>query len=52
MCTVFPHGAVVIFDPKSGDEFKINGQRLKLFLTTEPESQAEKLLGLFDPSYT
>jgi len=25
MRTVFSHGAVVIFDPKSGEEFKVNG---------------------------
>ena len=52
MRTVFPHGVVIISDPKSGEKFKINGQRLKPFLITEPESQAENVLGLFDPSYT
>jgi len=51
VCTVFPH-AVVIFDPKSGEKFKVNEQRLKSFLTTKLESQAENMLGLFDPSYT
>jgi len=50
--TIFSHGAVIIFYPKSGEEFKVNGQKLKPFLTTEPESQAENVLGLFDPSYT
>ena len=46
------HGAVVIFDPKSGEEMKVNRQRLKPFLTTEPESQDENVLGLVDASYT
>jgi len=50
--TIFPHGAVVIVDPKSNTEFKVNGQRLKSFLTTEPASQAEIVLSLFAPSYT
>jgi len=40
-----------IFDPKNGEGFKVNGQRLKLFLTTEPESQQENIIGLFDPFY-
>ena len=35
VCTVFPHSAVVIVDPKNNTEFKVNGQRLKSFLTTE-----------------
>ena len=52
MHTVFPYGVVIIFDPKSNEEFKVNGQRLKPFLTTEPESQAEIVLNLFAPSYT
>ena len=52
MRTVFPYGVVIIFDPKSNEEFKVNGQRLKPFLTTEPASQAESVLSLFAPSYT
>jgi len=50
--TVFPHGAVIIIDPKNNTEFTVNGQRLKPFLTTEPASQAELVLSLFAPSYT
>ena len=50
--TIFPHGVVVIFDPKSNKEFKVNRQKLKPFLTAEPESQAELVLSLFAPSYT
>ena len=52
MRIVFPHGAVIIFNPKSGEEFKVNGQILKPFLAPEPESQDETVLGLLDPSYT
>ena len=47
--TVFPHGAVEISDPKSGNEFKVNGQRLKPFL--EPVLDADTAMGLFDPHY-
>ena len=50
--TVFPHGVVVIVDPKSNTQFKVNGQRLKPFLTTKLASQAEIVLSLFTPSYT
>jgi len=50
--TVFPHGAVIIVDPKNNTEFKVNGQRLKSFLTTEPTLQADHVLTLFAPSYT
>ena len=47
-CTVSLHGAVEIIDPKSGEEIKVNRQRLKPFLTTEPESQDKNIMGLFD----
>jgi len=47
--TVFSHGAIAIYDPKNGNEFKVNGQRLKLFLESVPE--ADTALGLFDPMY-
>ena len=30
--TVFPHGTIEIENPKNGDIFKVNGQRLKPFL--------------------
>ena len=52
MHTVFSHGAVEIFDPKNGSTFKVNGQRLKLFYTTESESHGTFELGLSDPVYT
>ena len=50
--TVFPHGAVLIVNPKNNTEFKVNGQRLKPFLTTEPMTPDESVLTLFAPSYT
>ena len=49
---VFPHGAVLIADPKNNTEFKVNGQRLKPFLTTEPMIPDDSVLTLFAPSYT
>ena len=47
--TVFPHGAIEIYDPKSGNMFKVNGQRLKPFYTTESHDTLE--LGLCDLVY-
>ena len=47
--TVFPHGAIEIYDPKNGNEFRVNGQRLKPFL--ESVSEADTVMGLFDPMY-
>ena len=47
--TVFPHGAIEIYDPKNGNAFKVNGQRLKIFLESVPEANAA--MGLFDPLY-
>ena len=48
---VSPHGAIEISDPKSGNIFKVNGQRLKPFYTTESESHDILELGLCDPVY-
>jgi len=47
--TVFPHGAIEIYDPKNGNEFKVNGQCLKSFLESVPK--ADTAMGLFDPMY-
>ena len=47
---VFPHGAIEIEDPKNGNTFKVNGQRLKPFLelkSTEVETTPSK-----DPDYS
>ena len=47
--TVFPHGAVEVVDPASGNVFKANGQRLKPFLENFPvEETVEELV---DPVY-
>jgi len=47
--TVYPHGAIEIENPKNGDLFKVNGQRLKPFLELEPLEVEEVLLD--DPVY-
>ena len=39
----FGNGSVLISDPKSGKQFKVNGHRLKPYLTAEPPTQADKL---------
>ena len=47
--TVFPYGAVEIRDTKNGNEFKVNGQNLKSFLESVPET--DTVMGLPDPIY-
>ena len=49
MKTVFSYGVVEICDLKNGNEFKIKGQRLKLFLKSVLEEETR--MGLFDPMY-
>ena len=39
----FDNGSVLISDPKSGKKFKVNGHRLKPYLTTEPPTPADKV---------
>ena len=46
---VFSHGAIEIENPKNGNIFKVNGQRLKPFL--ENFSQEEESINLEDPIY-
>jgi hypothetical protein len=48
--TVFSHGAIEIEDPKNGNIFKVNGQRVKPFLELR-SSKIEATL-LEDPIYT
>jgi hypothetical protein len=48
--TVFSHGAIEIEDPKNGNIFKVNGQRVKPFLELR-SSEIEATL-LEDPIYT
>ena len=45
---VYPYGAVKVEDPKSGFEFKVNGQRLKPFLEFDAR---EESIPLEDPTY-
>jgi hypothetical protein len=48
--TVFSHGAIEIEDPKNGNIFKVNGQRVKPFLELR-SSEIEATL-LENPIYT
>jgi hypothetical protein len=48
--SVFPHGAIEIEDPKNGNTFKVNGQRLKPFL--ELRSRKVETTLLEDPNYS
>ncbi|XP_074352771.1 uncharacterized protein LOC141691918 [Apium graveolens] len=45
---VFPYGAIEIENPKNGEIFKVNGQRLKLFLEL-PVDFEEEIIHLIDP---
>ena len=47
--TVYPHGAIEIENPKNGDVFKVNGQRLKPFLELRNPEIDEIILK--DPIY-
>jgi hypothetical protein len=47
--TVFPHRAIEIEDPKNGNTFKVNGQKLKSFLELRRMEMDKTLLE--DPSY-
>jgi hypothetical protein len=48
--SVFPRGAIEIEDPKNGNTFKVNGQRLKPFL--ELRSRKVETTLLEDPNYS
>ena len=39
----FDNGSVLISDPKSGKQFKVNGHRLKPYLTPEPPTPTDKV---------
>ena len=39
----FDNGSVLISNPKSGKQFKVNGHRLKPYLTAEPPTPADKI---------
>ena len=40
---LFDDGAVLISDPKTSRQFKVNGHRLKPYLTSEPPAPANKV---------
>ena len=46
---VYPHGAIEIVNPKSGESFKVNGQRLKPYFENF-EAKVESI-SLMDPTY-
>ena len=46
---VFPYGVIETQDPESGATFKVNGQRLKLFLKLPSKEDVECLI-LHEPS--
>ena len=48
--SIFPHRAIKIEDPKNGNTFKVNGQRLKPFFELMSRKVERTLLE--DPSYT
>ena len=39
----FDNGSVLISDPKSRKQFKVNGHRLKPYLTAEPPTPVDKV---------
>jgi len=47
---VYPHGAIDVYNPKDGNIFKVNGQRLKPFL--ENFNEEEEVERLVDPVYS
>ena len=49
--TTYPHGAVELLDPKNGQNFRVNGHRLKPFLEL-PNSNTDELMILHEPVYT
>ena len=46
---VFPHGAVKIYDPRSGNFFKVNGQRLKPYIEGISTNRTIDQVTLTDP---
>ena len=47
---VFPYGAVVLEDLKSGDTFKVNGHRVKPYLQGIEEAKVIEQMELTEPS--
>ena len=40
---LFDNGSVLISDPKSGKQFKVNGHLLKPYLTAKPTTPVDKV---------
>jgi hypothetical protein len=49
--SIFPHGAVELRDPKSGQIFKVNGQRLKPYIQGVEHKEDVDSINLMDPIY-
>ena len=49
MVRTFPFGAVEICDPKIGNIFKVNGQRLKLYVSGLVDEETGGNINLTDP---
>jgi hypothetical protein len=50
--SISPHGAIELRDPKDGNIFKVNGQRLKPYIQNlEPSTDMESVK-LMDPIYS
>ena len=50
--TMFSQGAIEIEDPKNGNTFKVNGQRLKPFLELRSLEMEMEMTLLEDPIYS
>ena len=46
----FDNGSILISDPKSGKQFKVNGHHLKPYLTAEPPTLSDKV-NLYLPEF-
>ena len=50
--SVSPHGAVELRDPRDGNIFKVNGQRLKPYIQNPKPSTDVESVKLIDPIYS
>ena len=51
MTQVFPHGAVELKDPKRGNIFKVNGQRLKPYIDGIKDGELIETVDLVEPIF-
>jgi hypothetical protein len=52
LISVSPHGAVELRDPKDGNIFKVNGQRLKPYIQNPDPGTDVESVQLTDPTYS